>query len=213
MPPKPPKRNTPLGMPAHTPGPTRRYKRYKTAHGDYFGLAVRNLLMARRLKKEFDDYARQTESVEGTDDVWDHFLFLAKSMSDHCLVVVVFCALALEAFVNHYAISRISGSYFGRYLERLSIQAKWVVIPGIVLGAGLKPGSRPLQELDWLVRLRNRLVHYKSHEVHPDRDTTSGWVRRSDAERAVKVVRGLVTALHRLDRDLETWWVSDAATK
>jgi hypothetical protein len=49
-------------------------------------------------------------------------------------IVIVFSAPTLEAYINPYGITRISGNYFSKYLDRLSVAAKWIIIPKVVTG-------------------------------------------------------------------------------
>jgi hypothetical protein len=105
----------------------------------------------------------------------------------------------LEAYINHYGISRISRNYFSNYLDKLDMVAKWIVIPKVVTGKKIDPGSAAMQDLDWLVTLRNKLVHYKSKEVVVDNIQTSDFLWYEDAAKAVQAVRRVTTALKRVD--------------
>jgi hypothetical protein len=125
--------------------------------------------------------------------------------------VIVFCAFALEAFINDYAISGLSRNYLSKYLDKLDVVAKWMVIPRLVARKGLDPGSRPLQDVAWLVELRNRLAHYKSKDLTIDQITVSDFLWYEDAERAIRAVRGAVLALGRLDRNAHTDWIRTEA--
>jgi hypothetical protein len=49
--------------------------------------------------------------------------------------------------------------------EKLDLLAKWLVIPRVVTGKKLDPGSQVMQDLSWLVALRNRLSHFKSKMI------------------------------------------------
>src|SRR5439155_23794680 len=118
------------------------------------------------------------------------------------------CAFTLEAYINHYAIARLSANYHGKYLDKLDLTAKWVVIPRLVLGKQLDPGSRPMQDLDWLVSLRNKLAHYKSKTVTVDAIKYSDFLWYEDAERAIRTVRDIATSLKRIDPEGEAAWIS-----
>ena len=75
---------------------------------------------------------------------------------------VVFGAMCLEAFIYDYAATYFSDTYVRRYLDKLDLKAKWVVIPKLVTGKKFPTGSKAFQNLHRLVSERNLLVHHKS---------------------------------------------------
>jgi hypothetical protein len=183
-----------------------------THHGDYFRLALENWRRIRQLKQEHD--ALQTQlghDSKAADDIADQLARKNDTIGELALVVIVFCAFALEAFINDYTISRLSRNYLSKYLEKLDVVAKWMVIPRLVSRKRLDPGSRPLQDVAWLVELRNKLAHYKSKELTIDQITVSDFLWYEDAERAIRAVRGAVLALGRLDRKAQTDWIRSEA--
>ena len=121
--------------------------------------------------------------------------------------MIVFSALTLEAYINHYGINRLSRNYFSSYLDKLDVLAKWLVIPRIVTGEKLDPGSNAMQDLSWLVSLRNRLVHFKSKTITVDEIKESDFLWHEDAERSVRTVKRVVSLLKRIDPKAETDWL------
>jgi hypothetical protein len=131
------------------------------------------------------------------------------AIGELALVVVVFSALTLEAYINHYGISRLSRNYFSNYLDKLDMIAKWIVIPKVVTGKQLDSGSAAMQDLDWLVTLRNKLVHYKSKKVAVNNIQTSDFLWYEDAARAVQAVRRVTAALKGIDPEAEMDWLEN----
>jgi len=154
------------------------------------------------LKKEHDDFQSSLKGKKMSDR--DVGILASKNdvIGELALVVVVFSALTLEAYINHYGISRLSKNYFSKYLDKLDMFAKWIVIPKVVTGKQLDPGSVAMQDLDWLVTLRNNLVHYKSKKVAIHDIQASDFLWYEDAARAVQAVRRVTVSLNRVTRDV-----------
>lgn len=183
-----------------------------THHADYFRLAVDNWRRIRQLKREHDGLQKQLgRDKSADDDIADQLARKNDAIGELALVVIVFCAFTLEAYINDYAINRLSKNYLKNYLDKLDLVAKWVVIPRLVSREQLDPGSRPLQHIAWLVELRNKLAHYKSKELTVDQIKESDFLWYEDAERAITVVKEAVLALGRLDRKAETDWLRTEA--
>ena len=126
-----------------------------THHADYFRLALESWKRTQQLKQEHDAIQANLERHDrASDDIAAQLAAKNDEIGKLAVVVIVFCAFALEAYINDYAINRLSRSYFKKYLDRLDLVAKWVVIPRLVAQKRVDPGSRALQDLTWLVHLR-----------------------------------------------------------
>jgi hypothetical protein len=178
-----------------------------TSHDKYFALVVKNYARIEALKKEHDEFQSSLKGKKMSDRDMDILASKNDAIGELALVVVVFSALTLEAYINHYGISRLSRNYFAKYLDKLDMVAKWIVIPKVVTGKQLDPGSTAMQDLDWLVALRNRLVHYKSKRVAIDNIQTSDFLWYEDAARALQAVRRITSALKGLDPEAELDWL------
>jgi len=64
-----------------------------------------------------------------------------------------------------------------------------------------------MQELSWLVALRNRLAHFKSKMITVEELNESDLLWHEDAQRAVNTVIGVVSLLKRIDAKVETDWI------
>ena len=183
-----------------------------TYHTDYFTLAQENWKRIQELKHEHDAIqAKFGDHNKVSDEVADQLAAKNDEIGKLALIVLVFCAFTLEAYINDYAINRLSKGYLKNYLDKLELVAKWVVIPRLVNGKQLDPGSRPLQHLAWLVELRNKLAHYKSKELALDQIGMADFLWYEDAERGVTAVKEAVLALERLDRKAKADWVRTEA--
>jgi hypothetical protein len=129
------------------------------------------------------------------------------TIEDHTLIVVIFCAAALEAYINHYAIDRLSKAYLKDHLDKLDLASKWVVIPRIINGKQLDKSSKWFNDLSWLISLRNKLVHYKTKVCKVEEIASGDFLFEEDARRALETVKGSVLALKGLDKKIETRWL------
>lgn len=183
-----------------------------TYHGDYFRLALENWERIQKLKQEHDALQVKFGSHNKIgDDIANQLAAKNDAIGKLALVVIVFCAFTLEAYINDYAINRLSKNYLKNYLDKLDLVAKWLVIPRLVTHKQLDPGSRPLQDLAWLVELRNRLAHYKSKEVAIEQIKASDFLWYEDADRAVRAVRDTVSALQAIDKKARGDWLRTEA--
>jgi hypothetical protein len=77
-----------------------------------------------------------------------------------------------------------------------------------VTGVKLHPASAAMQDLSWLVSLRNRLAHFiKSKMITVEGMDQSYWLWYEDAERAARTVKRVVSLLKRIDSKVDTDWL------
>lgn len=74
-------------------------------------------------------------------------------------------------------------------------------------GKKLDPGSHAVQDLSWLISLRNRLAHFKSKKINVEEIKESDFLWHEDAERAVGTVKRVVSLLKRIDPKADTDWL------
>ena len=166
-----------------------------THHSNYFKLVTDTYSRIEKLEREHDQFRSSLEGKEMSDDDVDFLASRNDAIGELALIVIVFSAFTLEAYINHYGISRLSRNYFSKYLDKLDLLAKWLVIPRVVTGKKLHPGSAAMQDLSWLVSLRNRLAHFKSKTINVEEIEESDWLWYEDAERAVMTVKRVVYLL------------------
>jgi len=165
----------------------------------YFDLVrvVEKELKIKRVKRE------DSENSSLMSSIWNEKV-------DHMLITIIFSALSVEAFINDYAIRRFSKKYFEKYLDKLSIISKWIIIPRLANGTQLDPGSKAMEELDWLIKKRHRLVHYKTKMVDSGDVKLSHFLWPIEAERAVNTVISVVLALNEIDKRASAKWLPES---
>jgi len=175
---------------------------------DYARIALENytsieqLLEKRKvIEEKYDSLGRISEEEDR------EFGEINTEINKYSRIVIIFCALSLEAFINDYAIDHTSKSYLEKHLDKLDLYSKWVVIPRLLTGSQLQTGAQPMQDLDWLIKQRNRLVHIKSETVEANKVADKlNFYNEQVAQKAIYTVKNIVLALHNIDkRAHETW--------
>jgi hypothetical protein len=183
-----------------------------TNHSTFYAIAHRNYIEVQRLKAEHDKYQSDLKDKEITNADVDFLAEKNAAIQRHAMVVVIFSALTLEAFINHYAIENFSKSYLNNYLDKLDPVSKWIVIPKLVLGQTLDTDGQPFELLQRLFSLRNTLVHYKTRIKRIDEIQDNDWIREDEAEEAIQAVWKVVGELSNLDDSQAIDWLKEAET-
>jgi hypothetical protein len=88
-----------------------------------------------------------------------------KELSKLASVIIVFATIAVEAHVYDYAARHFSDSFVKKYIDKLDLISKWVIIPKLITGKELPRGGECFQLLKNLVRERNSIIHSKSSDA------------------------------------------------
>ena len=176
---------------------------------DFFHIAIDTYKEIVKLEKEHSELQEGlSELKKSSDDLTDKLAEKNDRIGRLTLIVVIFCATSLEAYINDYAINHLSKNYLKTYLDKLDLLSKWVVIPRITTGTQLDPGSSALQDLSWLITLRNKLVHYKSRKIEIDDIKETDFLWGDDAKRAIETVKNLAQELKKIDDDIYIDWTT-----
>lgn len=95
-------------------------------------------------------------------EAWSQIDWLEAEQGKAALTVVVFAAMALEAYIYDYAARQLGDMYVKNHLEKLDVVSKWVVIPELVTGRELPGRSKWYPALKELIKARNGVIHHKS---------------------------------------------------
>lgn len=130
---------------------------------------------------------------------------LVKYVSEYAVAVIVFAAFYLEGYIYQYATKHLSSTYFKKYLDKLSLNAKYVVIPELVTGKKMNAGSKAFQMLADLVSTRNGLAHPK-----PTRNNSSDYSEEEkeeffdlikNAHLAFRTIKEILEEIDKLEND------------
>ena len=172
---------------------------YKT----FFAIALRSQARIDELMKDLSEFSRRPRSDQDIDTTCERDADIKR----HGMIAVVFSAMTLESFINHYGIKHSSMNFFVRYIDHLNLEGKWLILPRIVTQKTIDTDSQAFELFCKLMKLRNRLVHDKTIVKRLGED--SDWVTEEDANIAIGAVRGMMGALHALDQTVETGWLNE----
>jgi len=196
-------------------------------HHEYFLIASHSLASAMELETEVknkDDDIAAADAIaaenSGRPDARDEdirtiitpqIIQLLEKQSLYIIESVLFSALCTEAFINYYAIRRKSAKFL-KYLDKLTPEQKWYLVPQLIVGRSFELGREPLQGLSELIKLRNSLVHAKASirrmgDPFKLPEGRFGGPSLKQCKKGVTTVRALVKGLAAIDPVIDTTWL------
>lgn len=147
--------------------------------------------------KKFDSAIYEAAEIRNNIDATGH-------------ITIIFSALCLEALINHYAVKKKSKTYFKKYLDNLSFQNKWIIIPKLCNDAEFNISSKAFELLGKLKSIRNELVHYKPRVIKYNESTNMEIDKEeqqfySDVEDSFKTIYYVIEELKRIDPEWEDY--------
>ncbi len=79
---------------------------------------------------------------------------------------LLYCCMAVEAYLNYYGVRKFGEKFYKRTLERSGITEKLSNIILAVSGECIEPDDEIYREVKELFESRNRLVHPKTREIN-----------------------------------------------
>ena len=166
-------------------------------------------------------YAAECKSQKKQTDmnIWGRYI--TKSMR-YFLIEHLFAAMCLEAFIYDYAATNFRDTFARKYLDKLDLVSKWVIVPKLVLGKEYPRDTQAFEYLKSIKKERDKLVHSKSRpELTKEErekelakyDLRLGKKSESkDTDKEVNIFRWLVdilTTLKKLEEEggkQQNWW-------
>ena len=111
----------------------------------YAAMSRDSLETAMASDKELSALNGQLAELDGDEAVFfeqEHILPVTDRRDNHCLIAIVFAALAVEAYMYDYAARNLGEQFVASHLDRLDVVSKWVIIPRLVTGKGFPKGER-----------------------------------------------------------------------
>lgn len=96
---------------------------------------------------------------------------LQKDLAKLSLIIIVFSAMAVEAYIYDYAARHLGDAFVKDHLDKLDTLSKWILVPRIITGRELPRQQKWFELLKNLIKARNSIIHYKTSEwptVHTD---------------------------------------------
>ncbi|MHB9093495.1 MAG: hypothetical protein ACYC21_02390, partial [Eubacteriales bacterium] len=135
----------------------------------YLEIARENFNRIKPLENEIESIMLHVDpdrdSYLARKDAFDKISSYFNQICKHSITTIVFCALAVEAFIYDYGARNTSDTYIQKYVDKLDTISKWVVIPKLVTGKEFPKENQSFELLSRLVKNRNSLVHHKAVNV------------------------------------------------
>tara|TARA_Y100000782_G_scaffold109055_1_gene133413 strand:+ start:11434 stop:12135 length:702 start_codon:yes stop_codon:yes gene_type:complete len=112
----------------------------------------------------FESYLVAKENyipMPDNEDPSAHFIS-EKELYEASFKTIVFAAMACEAAIFDLAAIQLGDDYVDKYVDKLNLVSKWVVIPKLICGKSMNIKGPALNSLKELTYARNALVHLKS---------------------------------------------------
>lgn len=106
--------------------------------------------------------ALRVEQSPTDQEAIDRWGELHNQLVKHACVAIIFAAAAAEAYIYDYGARGTSDTFMKKYVDRLDLPAKWVVVPQLVKGQPFPRERQGFELLGKLVKARDHLVHFKS---------------------------------------------------
>ena len=182
---------------------------------DFFDICMESYKKFQKSKTELQKIKRKKFTKEAADE----FDKVTTELHHHSASTIVFAALFLEAFIYDYAAANFSDTYTIKYLDKLSLVSKWVVISKLVTGKNFPTEGQAFEHLVKLHKARNSLVHYKSGPLPANIEEWERVLEKMEKEDDVNVVNAyqtvkeVLTELRKLEGDGEwnIWFRKKAA--
>jgi len=133
----------------------------------YIDIALENFKIATAAKVKLLSISNMNE----LDDIEKEIILIEyeRESHKHSITTVVFISMAIEAYIYDYSARELSDNYAKTYLDKLDIISKWVVIPKLITGKEFPANRQGFQLLKEIFGYRNKLVHFKSTNITPEK--------------------------------------------
>jgi hypothetical protein len=83
----------------------------------------------------------------------------------YSIIAIIFAVITLEAVIYDYSAIAFSDSYSNKYLDKLDLRSKWIVIPKLVTGKEISRDGQGIQYLSEIIKFRNNIIHHKTSKL------------------------------------------------
>lgn len=129
-----------------------------------------------------------------------------------CLTHIL-AILTLEAHINFKADELLKGKEKDNFLD-LSLESKWMFLPKILQSGGFNYGIEPFQSFSRLIKIRNKLVHYKPKDedwqlIEENFPIKDFGISLDHAEKSLKTVKDMIIQLADFLKIESPHWVTE----
>ena len=183
-------------------------------------LARENFRSFVAVEQQAEELRRQLAKVDPDydHDIREELSTSEQKMDKFMIVVIVFSAIAIEAYIYDYAARHFSDSFVKNYIDKLDLISKWVIVPRLVTVKGLPREHKWFELIKDLVRERNSIVHSKSSEVPAGFENAKNYFAKlkkkneqiiQSTRQAIQLLDELIIEMSSLDAE-EAFWINSS---
>ncbi len=166
--------------------------------------------------ESYNDYVNNSRELslimaEGGETFEGHFIY--NRMTDYMkydqkvlhgkITVITFLITYLEAFIYDLGAIVLGDSYIEKYLDKLNLESKWIIIPKLITGKELDKSRSYWGDFRELIKWRNNLIHHKTTDAFSYRDNypnvSSKYELTYDVSKGFKMIKELFYNLDEID--------------
>ncbi len=173
------------------------------------GDLINNIDVYRRIALNcMDSYARCEKNMESCnsmsmgDDGIQFRYELYKKMYELSTQIIVFSALAVEAFANDFLVSNLGKKEF-EMLDKLEIKGKILIGTKLITQKDFPVDREAYSKLSKLISTRNKLVHAKSCVSGTDNSKIYFEIDKKEVEDAIETVELVIKEIANLKPELD----------
>lgn len=104
-----------------------------------------------------------SEKIEPTiEDDPGRYIELSNIRKNSGIKTIVFTAMAIEALVNDYGLICLGDSFYQKHIDKLDSSSKIIIVLKIAAGKDFPKEKQVYEHMEFLFKIRNKLVHSKS---------------------------------------------------
>jgi hypothetical protein len=147
----------------------------RTGLTNNFSLLVKdNIIKINKLQPKINEKRQYFKDLEANNEQPNNYeIILEKEELSkleakqwrYSIIAIVFSVITLESVIYDYSAIAFSDSYSKKYLDKLDLKSKWVVIPKLVTGEELSRDEQGFQYLNEIIQFRNNIIHHKTSNL------------------------------------------------
>jgi len=182
----------------------------------YSEIARESLEKLARIKAQISALENGISKTEKTDEtLFPGLMSLENELGKTAFVIIIFSAIAIEAYIYDYAARHLSDKFVQEYIDKLDLIGKLIVVPRLITGQELPRNKKWFGLAKAIVKTRNMIVHSKSSAISlATTDDAQHYLAKikateeqilQSAKQAVELLDLLVVELSVIDPDEALW--------
>lgn len=183
------------------------YMRVNTNYSFYADIAREHNLNALSMFEELNELNKKVVDEDTYITYIQELHEKEANIDKNCVIAITFSAMSLEAFIYDYAAIVLGDEYVKKYIDKLDVVAKWVIVPKMITGKELPRHKHCFELLKQTIKLRNEFVHSKSRKY--SEEIASELIDKYGTEQmisysvdAIKAIEELAFEMDLLDKDI-----------